>query len=221
MIKQTLLCFFLQDENKDTWLYVGLYAASKFNEFVVETSNELFTNKSTSNFFPMQWTRTCLSFNFSTSVAILNVDGQQLIERYILVNSKPAILNLILGSYGLESPGRMTDVNVFSTPISNLSEMATGGSKSCGQTGDFVNWKEANWTLHSKARLIEVDSSMGPCMRKSKVDVFPMEDWHEHSDCMQHCEKLGGRSPPVRTFEEWRALSEELQFAKIENYRFP
>ena len=47
------------------------------------------------------------------------------------------------------------------------------------------------------------------------MHVFPMEEWHTHSYCMQHCEKLGGRSPPVRTIEEWKTLSEEEQNIKL------
>ena len=110
----------------------------------------------------------------------------------------------------------MTDVNVFSTPISNLNEMTTRGSKSCGQPGDLINWKEANWTLHSKARIIEVDSAKGPCRRKSMMHVYLMSEWHHQSYCMQHCEKLGGRSPPLRTSEEWTALAEEIQHLQVE-----
>ena len=32
---------------------------------------------------------------------------------------------------------------------------------------------------------------------------------------MQHCEKVGGRSPPVRTFEEWKTFAEEVQHIKV------
>ena len=41
-----------------------------------------------------------------------------------------------------------------------------------------------------------------------------MEEWHTQSYCMQHCEKLGGRSPPVKTIEHWETLSEEEQNIK-------
>ena len=54
----------------------------------------------------------------------------------------------------------------------------------------------------------------GPCKRESKIHVYPMREDHHHSDCMQHCEKLGGRSPPVRTFDEWQNFVEEVQHMK-------
>ena len=33
---------------------------------------------------------------------------------------------------------------------------------------------------------------------------------------MRHCEKLGGRSPPVRTWEEWQMLHDEVQQLRID-----
>ena len=99
----------------------------------------------------------------------------------------------------------------FYADDSRLVSKTEAGTDHCGAAGDYVNWKEANWTLHSKARIIEMDSARGPCRRESKVQVFRMAEWVLHSDCMQHCQKLGGRSPPVRTFEEWKTVAEEVQ----------
>ena len=48
------------------------------------------------------------------------------------------------------------------------------------------------------------------------MHVFPMIDWHHHSHCIQHCEKLGGRSPPVRTLQEWQTLYTELGFVQAD-----
>ena len=53
------------------------------------------------------------------------------------------------------------------------------------------------------------------------MHVYPMMDRHYQSHCMQHCEKLGGHSPPVRTFEEWKHFSEEVQHIKVEPLKFP
>ena len=53
------------------------------------------------------------------------------------------------------------------------------------------------------------------------MHLYLMEAWLKHSYCMQHCEKLGGRSPPVRTFEEWKTFAEEVQHIKVEPHSFP
>ena len=55
----------------------------------------------------------------------------------------------------------------------------------------------------------------------SKMHVYPMLDWHEESDCLQHCEKLGGRSPSVGTLQEWQTLYEEIELIKFEHPRLP
>ena len=87
----------------------------------------------------------------------------------------------------------------------------TAGEEECGAPGDLVNWEEAEWTLHSQAKVIEVDREWeGPCRKKSKVQVFTA-DFRSHKDCMQHCQKIsGGRSPPVVTKEKWENLTREI-----------
>ena len=34
---------------------------------------------------------------------------------------------------------------------------ATSGGEECGAPGDLVNWEEAEWTLHSQAKVVELD----------------------------------------------------------------
>ena len=87
--------------------------------------------------------------------------------------------------------------------------------------GDFVSWKESNWTLHSMAEMIWMDSAEGPCRRKSTIHVYPMKAYISlsHSHCMEHCEKLGGRSPPVRTLEQWHTFHQELQHLRVDPLR--
>ena len=144
--------------------YVELYADDNYSEYTVHLSSVHFTVKTPSLFFPMQWTRLCFSFNANTSLINFVVDGDQLVERVIAVDNKPENINLILGWSGgsIESPGRMTDVNIFSSSLSTVKEMrekTKAGTEKCEASGDFVNWEETTWTLHSKARIIEVDSA--------------------------------------------------------------
>ena len=89
--------------------------------------------------------------------------------------------------------------------------LTRAGEEECGAPGDLVSWEEAEWTLHSQAKLIEVDREWeGPCRRESQVQVFTA-DFKKHKDCMQHCEKIvNGRSPSVITEEEWKNLMKEI-----------
>ena len=69
---------------------------------------------------------------------------------------------------GSNSPGRINDVDVFSTSQSNMEDITRAGTGQCGAPGDFLNWEEANWTLLSKARIVEMDSAWGPCRRETQ-----------------------------------------------------
>ena len=89
--------FVLLDDKNKTWLDVSLYSAFNDTEFTVVLSEDGFTVQSPLLFFPMQWTRFCFSFNSSTSLATLVVDGDQLTEKTIVVNRQPLNLNMILG----------------------------------------------------------------------------------------------------------------------------
>ena len=69
-------------------------------------------------------------------------------------------------------------------PPQNIVEITKAGTRRCGVAGDFVNWAEADWTLHSKARVI------GQCQRReSKVKVYQMVNWHDHNFCMHQIVK--------------------------------
>ena len=117
------------------------YRAKDNTEFTLQLSNEGFTVQKALVFFPMRWT---LSISIGQKLASLSPQT----HRWQL-----------LWSIGSNSPGRMTDVNVFSTSRSNMEEMTRAGTGQCGAPGDFLNWEEANWTLHSKARIVEMDSA--------------------------------------------------------------
>ena len=53
------------------------------------------------------------------------------------------------------------------------------------------------------------------------MHVYPMTEGHYHSHCMQHCEKLGGQSPSVKTYQEWQTFSEEIQLIQVDPLRLP
>ena len=102
----------------------------------------------------------------------------------------------------------------------------SAGDEECGLAGDFLSWEksleEEQWTLHSKARLVDLDGGLeSPCMRKAKLNVFFMSAPHYHSFCMDHCKKLGSRSPPLRTKTEWENLLREMKAVSPDPRRLP
>merc|ERR1711989_232478 len=97
---------------------------------------------------------------------------------------------------------KSANLNVFKSalPVERMIRMTRAGEEECGAPGDLVSWEEAGWTLHSQAKMVEVDREWeGSCRKESQVQVFTA-DFKYHQDCMLHCRKFGkGRSPPVNT----------------------
>ena len=114
----------------------------------------------------------------------------------------PANLSLLVGFYSdkytaerEEYTGRVANLNVFtnSSSVERMVGLTTAGEEECGAPGDLVSWEEAEWTLHSQAKVIEVDKEWeGSCRRESQVQVFALDMVHWYDDCMRHCEKING-----------------------------
>ena len=220
----------LLDRNGRSWGFVTLYAASSHTEYYVRFGPVSFIGKSKKMFFPHQWTRVCTSLNSVASKVMLVVDGQLLGEeeyRREEDTNRPANLSLVLGHdppSKIEETGRVTELNIFSSalPLEMMKAQTRAEGKDCATPGDLVNWEEAEWTLHSKAKMIEVDREWeGPCRSESQVQVFTA-DFKHHEDCMQHCQKISkGRSPPVKTRKEWEGLKEEVDLIAQDRSSFP
>ena len=114
-----------------------------------------------------------------------------------------------------------SNLNIFSVALSTARMVAVtqAGGEECGAPGDYVSWEEEDWQLHSQARREMVGELEGPCRRESQVTVYTAE-FDYHSGCMEHCQKIGqGRSPPVRTLEEYDWLWRELTAITPELWR--
>ena len=205
--------FGLLDDDGEDWHLVEIFAQTTYTQFSFQSAGlPVISNQSKILFYPLQWTRVCLSKDSNTSLARLVVDGEIVIEKEVKVKNRPRNLNLGLGMSGFtyEEPGKTTNLNIFSSALNveQMKSQTSPGEKQCGLQGDFLSWEkslaEEQWTLHSKARWVELDG--GPCSAIAKMNVFPMINFHLHSDCMKHCEKLGGRSPSVKTEKEWDDL---------------
>ena len=58
-----------------------------------------------------------------------------------------------------------------------------------------------------------------PCLPKANMNIFL--NIEQHNECMDHCKKLGGRSPPVRTEMEWRSLLREIRYVGVDPSKLP
>jgi hypothetical protein len=211
----------------DSWLGLKFDSGSTFTDFLVMVGSNIFTvpHKGPA-MFPHQWTRACLSVDpgpGKTGRIRLVVDGQVMEDRVHedmdgpdeYSGTPPVNVTMLLGTNSWflnEGDGKFTDVNVFSSVLSidQMVRQTTAGSKECGAPGDYLSWEEMTWELHSKARMETVSvSKEGPCRAVSQLQVYYAGD---HGDCMHHCQKVGGgRSPPMRTQQEWETMQRELK----------
>ena len=149
------------------WLGVTLVAWDENSQYEVHFRPKTYYSKTTPAFFPLQWTRACLSLDSVAGKLKMVVDGQLLVEEeYKREEDKgrPANLSLRLGvhidSSGLfaeEYPLKIADMNIFKSALSveRMIGQTTAGGEECGAPGDLVSWEEAEWTLHSQAKVIQ------------------------------------------------------------------
>ena len=218
--------FTLLSNDGDEWGYTNLYAGNLYTEYYVQLGPVFFTKQTQTVFFPLQWSRVCLSLDSVKSKVVLVADGQLLGEEEYEREEdekRTTLISLVLGFYPStfsEYSGRVSELNIFNSALSveRMIAQTTAGGEECGAPGDLVNWEEAEWTLHSQAKVIEVDREWeGPCRRESQVQVFTA-DFTFHKDCMRHCQKIfDGRSPSVTTREEWESFTQEVDL--ITRYR--
>ena len=209
--------------------YVTINAGDTFTEFRVSIGNVHNDVRSDEVLFPLTWTRLCLSLDRMTGKIRLVVNGEVVIDKDHKEaldedDWRPADLDLVLGYRwdGIELTGTISQLNIFSSPLptARMVALTSAGGEECGAPGDYVSWEEEDWKLTSQARMEMVGELEGPCRRESEVTVYTAHfEYHgvatnpgKVSGCMEHCEKLGqGRSPPVRTLEEWHWLRKEVQ----------
>ena len=142
-------------------------------------------------FFPLHWMQVCVAFDSNSKTAKLAVDGSILeSQEYGNIPSYEGIM-VLLGmnpSTAKESPGRITNFNIFSSALSaeTLGEITRAGQPQCGAGGDFLQWDDVRWNLRSKAKLIEMPAAGGPCRQTSRVQFF-LADFGSSADCLMHC----------------------------------
>ena len=156
--------FLLLDDAELQWGRIYLYAASSFTQYEATLGPVQILGQTETVFFPLRWTSACLSLNSVGTKVTLVVDGQLLGEKVYRREdwNGPANLSLLLGLNPLgpiELTGRVSELNIFGSSLSpeKMMVLTTAGGEGCGEPGDLINWEEAEWTLHSQAKVIEVD----------------------------------------------------------------
>ena len=205
------------------WHNLMIYAHKRDTVFQILINGKRSQITATSKlYFPLQWTRVCLSLDSHNSKVILVVDGEQLGEQNMTISKKPNDLNIEVGRWGgddssQDQPGMVTDLNVFSSvvPVEDMISYTKAGDKRCGSQGDFLSWdhtlKPPMWKLNSGARIFDLVKKHGrPCWRQPSIQVFRFIEAHWQHECMEHCRKLGGRSPSVRTQEDFEFFQNEV-----------
>ena len=170
--------------------------------------------------FPRQWVKSCTAINTTSGfvqfvldgVSVLTVNPKEVVGSSL---SPPNLTeNLILGALNFGGQwyavsNKVSNLNVFSTFLSEerMKNMTSDGD--CLHSGDYLSWNKMDWTLHGKA-VLETMEEEEVCKGEPLLDLyytpFPSMD-----SCMHHCQNLGSRVPSVVTFEDWTILRDFLK----------
>ena len=195
------------------WHSLKIYAKKANTVFEVMVSNVMFQVASTKLYFPLDWTRVCFTFDKNSSKVLLIVDEEQLDERILNETKKLNRAYLQIGDGRPIKTGLVADPNIFSPalPVESMKRHTKAGDAMCRVPGNFLCSSKIFALSAKRPTAVELDHELqGPCRKEAAVHVFPVKEAHWNIDCMEHCKKLGGRSPSVRTNEEWRALFAEV-----------
>ena len=168
------------------------------------------------------WFRTCYSVDTNNNTLVINgmeVFNEKNEEKFI---EQERSFNITLGE---SFSGQISFVNMFSPALSKeqMAKLTDVNEEECGAelSGNILSWEETKWTLHGEAKARKIDASQGPCAKKSKVNIFTKTEGWKGFECMEHCRKVGSRSPSVRTLEGWQNITRELASPSSQLEKFP
>ena len=168
--------------------------------------------------FPYQWVRSCLAMSGQSGHVQWAIDGRVVENTTLEVLQEEAenipknlAGKLLLGvnrfASGWFSVGnKVTGLNIYSSilPAETMVTMTQKGLSPCFAKGSYLDWENMNWDLHGKAKLVDVPV-MEPCKEESLFKVYGTK-FTRMTDCMNHCQKLGGRAPSIVNMTEWQNL---------------
>ena len=152
--------------------------------------------------FPLDWVHMCMSVEQSLGKINLVVDGTLLENRTFEEIKTVDCSNISHLKIGEKFSGQLAKLNTFSSALSveKMKNMTNADNPACEETGDFVGWNIKNWVLSGSGGAVrELEFAERPCRRVSDMQIYHMEAMHTQAECMEHCQKLMGRSPSLRT----------------------
>lgn len=218
--------FTLLDKDKRLFLEARIYPNNDpfsilFYSFA---GNNISPNQTIPLMFPHQWVRSCMAVSTESGQVRWVLDGQLVEDRVLdtlneAADNRPTDIRgkLLLGACGSWPAGwwtpsiKVTDLNIFSSFLSfdRMVSITSGGKEGCGEEGDYLAWRNTQWTLHGEATMEEVGREE-LCEETPWVNFYSAE-FSTIEDCMQHCDKLGGRAPSVTEQTEWIKLKDYMK----------
>ena len=184
---------------------------------------DLENNEKKFHAFSKQWIKCCAALNSTSGVYQIIVDGI-FVSNGTLSQSHwanfPQNLSgkVVIGAYEMyghwpSARNKVTNLNIFSKahPVSWMRSTTLGGE--CVEDGDYLAWKDMQWTLHGQAAFERVDLEQ-TCMAEPVLDVFNVE--MDQLSCKRLCENLGSRAPSVVTVNDW--LIVKRFFERYDNF---
>ena len=165
--------------------------------------------------FPHKWIKGCVAYNRELAQIQWVVDGS-FVANLTYSKKESALIStdlsgkLVLGVFRSRGgwnavPNKVTNLNVFSTAHSvEVMEQNTQGEE-CIEDGDYLAWKDMQWTLYGEAR-IETVPIEEPCIGDPVFDIYDLQgepnSLQNPEGCINLCENLGSQAPSFATIEE-------------------
>ena len=233
------LLFLMEEENGNSWAYIQIFANDWSTSISASMGGvSVPGGKYLPIYFSQSWIRVCISLDMINGTGRIAANGQLLTDSSYpdligLKDKRPSKFKIRLGRGSTSGPGihsKWTDLNMFNGPLEaeDMVAMTTSGDEKCGTPGDFFKWTDMQWTHSTKwfkpgpwenytlvinaSKYIDLQFEDGPCWREPNINVYQIDNLHQHSDCMRHCEKIaGGRVPSLITLADWESFKVNIE----------
>ena len=201
----------LMNDAGGTLALLNLHTEYSEDGLVLEVQQGRFFLFQNQSFKLATWFSTCYSVDTNNNTLVINgmeVFNEKNEDKFI---KQKRHFNITLGE---SFSGKISLLNMYSPALSNeqMARLTDVNENECGAelSGNILSWEETRWTLHGEVKARKTDASQGPCAKKSRVNIFTKTEGWKGFECMEHCRKVGSRSPSVRTLEGWQNITREL-----------